>query len=266
MKRNRLENDWYAVRPMLLYLILFVAFRTVLYELINTAVVSSSYDLTSGYPVWYTVSETVVIGIASAGAALFVAREGRRHIMTLRVRSGSAWIAKRKDSSFLMGILPFGTVCLSALINILFADSGASASAGRPTAVLPLEAAVYGILTPFVEELVYRGIVWYRLRTGSSMIRAAVLSSLLFGIAHADLRQGFYAFVMGMVFSLSYELTFRFEVPFLLHCTCNLAVLAASAAGWGEVLGSPMWITFFAVTAFAVFAYWGMRVYKTRQH
>ena len=74
MKRNRLENDWYAVRPMLLYLILFVAFRTVLYELINTAVVSSSYDLTSGYPVWYTVSETVVIGIASAGAALFVAR------------------------------------------------------------------------------------------------------------------------------------------------------------------------------------------------
>ena len=110
----------------------------------------------------------------------------------------------------------------------------------------------------------YRGIVWYRLRKSYPAIRAALLSSLLFGIAHADLRQGAYAFLMGMVFSLSYGLTCRFEVPFLLHALCNLAVLAASYAGWAGVLRSPMWITFFAVTAFAVFAYWLIRFDGTK--
>ena len=119
-------------------------------------------------------------------------------------------------------------------------------------------------MTPFTEELVYRGIVWYRLRKSYPAIRAALLSSLLFGIAHADLRQGAYAFLMGMVFSLSYGLTCRFEVPFLLHALCNLAVLAASYAGWAGVLRSPMWITFFAVTAFAVFAYWLIRFDGTK--
>lgn len=265
MKRNRMEAGWDAVRPLLIYLILFIAIRSVLMELLRTAAVHFSYDLLPDYPMWYTAAKTAVIGAASAGAALPLFREGKRAVMTLRARSMSAFIAKRRDSRFLMGILPIGTVCLSALLNLLLSDGGTAASITASYAALPLEAAVYGILTPFTEELVYRGIVWYRLRKAFPALQAALISSLLFGIAHADLRQGTYAFVMGIVFSLSYELTRRFEVPFLLHALCNLAVLAASYGGWGEVLGSPMWIAFFAVTAFAVFAYWGIRFDRAKR-
>ena len=264
MKRNRMEAGWYAVRPLLLYLILFITIRTVLMELIRAAAVSSAYDALPDYPVWYAAAETAVIGIASAGAAFPLMRTGRRAVMAMRARSLGAFIAKRRDSRFLMGILPIGTVCLSALLNLLLSESGPAASVTASYAALPLEAAVYGILTPFTEELVYRGIVWYRLRKSFPALQAALLSSLLFGIAHADLRQGTYAFVMGIVFSLSYELTRRFEVPFLLHALCNLAVLAAAYAGWGEVLRSPMWIVFFAVTASAVFAYWRIRFDGTK--
>ena len=265
MKRNRMEACRYAVRPLLIYLILFVAVRSVLMELLRTAAVTFSYDALPDYPVWYTAAETAVIGISSACAALPLLKEGKSAVMTLRARRMSAFIARRKDSRFLMGILPIGTVCLSALMNLLLAGKGETAPVPVPYAELPLRAAVYGILTPFTEELVYRGVVWYRLRKEFPAVQAALLSSLLFGIAHADLRQGAYAFVMGMVFSLSYGLTYRFEVPFLLHALCNLAVLAASYAGWGEVLGSPMWTTFFAVTAFMVFAYWWIRYDRARQ-
>lgn len=264
MKRNRMEAGWYAVRPLLVYLILFVTIRTVLAELLDKAAAGFSYDALSDYPVWYMSAQTAVIGIASAGAALPLLREGKRTVMALRARSMNAFIAKRRDSRFLMGILPIGTVCLSALLNLLLSGRGEESLIVVSYAALPLEAAVYGILTPFTEELVYRGIVWYRLRKGFPALQAALLSSLLFGIAHADLRQGAYAFIMGMVFSLSYGLTYRFEVPFLLHALCNLAVLAASYAGWGEVLGSPMWGVFFAVTAFAVFAYWLVRFKETK--
>jgi len=264
MKRNRLEACRYAVRPLLVYLILFVAIRFVLTELLRTAAVTFSYDALPDYPVWYTAAETAVIGIASAGAALPLLKEGKRAVMTLRARSLSAFIAKRRDSRFLMGILPIGTVCLSTLMYQQLAGGKEAAAVPVSYAELPLRAAVYGFLTPFTEELVYRGIVWYRLRKAFPAMQAALLSSLLFGIAHADLRQGTYAFTMGIVFSLSYELTYRFEVPLLLHALCNLAVLAASCAGWWEVLGSPMWTAFFAVTAFAVFAYWRVRFDGTK--
>ena len=265
MKRNRLEACWDAVRPMLIYLILFITIREVFRELLETAAITSSFDAASGYPAWRAVTDTVIIGIASAAAALPLLREGRRCILTMRRGSMNAWIAKRRDRRLLMGILPLGTLCLSALMNILLSGNGSSEAVYAPSMAMPVEAAVYGILTPFTEELAFRGIVWYRLRKDFPAMQAALLSSLLFGIAHADLRQGTYAFVMGMVFSLTYELTRRFEVPFLLHCTCNIAVLAASRAGWGEILHTPMWIMFFAVTAFLVFAYWGMRHWKTKQ-
>ena len=129
---------------------------------------------------------------------------------------------------------------------------------------LPPGAAVYGILTPFIEELLFRGIVCHRLRRGFMPLGSAVLSSLLFAAAHENIPQAVYGFVMGMVFALSYELTLRFEIPFLLHSTCNLCVLAASSAGWGRVLSSPAWLLFFAVGSLTAFGYWGFRLRETK--
>ena len=259
MAGNKREIGWYAVRPLIIYLILFISIREILYGAAGAAASYFLFDPLSDDPPRYAVLTAAVTGFSCACAVLPLLKTGRRSVMTMRVKSVSAFITKRKDRRFLMGILPVGTLCLSALLNILLSGDGFPASAPVPPAALPVEAVVYGILTPFVEELVYRGIVWYRLRKGFSAMQAAVISSLLFGAAHGSLRQGAYAFLMGMVFSLSYELTRRFEVPFLLHSACNLAVLAAGSAGWAKILRSPMWSLFFAVTAAAVFSYWGMR-------
>ena len=267
MKRDRLEYVWYAVRPLLYYLILFITIREVLARLLETVLLRRAYDMAYYSAYLEGTAQTVIVGIATAGALVPVLREGRREIMILGARSDSAWITKRRDSCRLMAMLPLGTICLCALLNLLLAagtDPGTQSlpAVGIP-AGLPLSAAVYGILTPFAEELVYRGIVYHRMRRICRPMAAAFFSSLLFGAAHADLRQGVYAFIMGMVFALSLALTRRFEVPFLLHSTCNLAVLAASFAGWGQVLAAPMWILFFAVTATAVFVYWGVRALRT---
>ena len=134
----------------------------------------------------------LILGIASAGSVLPLLKDGQREIMVTRARSAGAWIAHRKDSRLLMGLLPFGTICLSAFLNLVLAGSGPQNAASMHPAVLPFAAAVYGFLTPFAEELVYRGIVWHRLRRGFSPVEAALISSLIFGAAHADLRQGIY--------------------------------------------------------------------------
>ena len=262
MKRERVEIGWYAVRPSLVYLVLFITIRAILYRILESVLVSSNADMAYFYEAFSGASDLMILGLSCAGAVIPVLGEGRREVLIARARSGRAWIAKREDSNVLLTSLPLGTICLSALLNILL--SGRSAAPFTSADPVPLAAAVYGILSPFTEELVFRGIMFHRLRRGFSPMEAALISSLLFGFAHGNILQGIYAAIIGIVFGLAYELTGRFEVPFLLHCTCNLTVLAVEAAGWGEVLRSPMWIVFFAVGSAAVLVYWGKRVRETK--
>lgn len=264
MKRERLEYLWDAVRPYLVYNIMFIAIRAVLSGILESLFFTLSQEEAAVSLLWSEISEIAIVGIASAGAAIPLMRSGQQAILILRRRSEQAWITKRKDSRLLMAILPIGTLSLSVLLNLLLADSGSASAVPVSAAAMPAAAAVYGLLTPFIEELVYRGIVWYRLRKGFSPLQAALLSSILFGAAHAQIRQGIYAFIMGLIFAISYELTRRFEVPFLLHCTCNLTVLAVSSAGFWELFQTPAWTVFFLTASLAVFVYWGMRIAQTK--
>lgn len=263
MRRERLEIGWYALRPFLIYMVLFITIRAILYRLLESALLSASADMVIFYDMWSAAADILIIGISSAGAAVPILGEGRREVLITRSRSRRAWITGRKDSGFLIGLLPAGTVFLCAFLNLVLSPPSPGSAAAPVAAAVPVGAAVYGILTPFVEELLFRGIVWHRLRRGFTPLESAFFSSLLFGISHENIPQGIYGFTMGMVFALSYEITRRFEVPFLLHCTCNLAVLTASAAGWGSVLTSPMWILFFAAGSAAVFGYLGHILYKS---
>lgn len=261
MKREKVEIGWYAVRPSLVYLVLFITIRAILYRILESVLLSSNADMAFIYEAFSGTADLIILGISCAGAVIPVLSEGRREVMIARARSENAWIAKRRDANVLLASLPLGTICLSALLNILLSNRNAAAYADPASAALA--AAVYGILSPFTEELVFRGIMYHRLRRGFSPAEAALISSLLFGFAHGNFLQGIYAAIMGIVFGLAYELTRRFEVPFLLHCTCNLAIWAAGRADWGEVLRSPMWIIFFALGAAAVFVVWGKRLHET---
>ena len=264
MKRERPEYIWDAVRPFLIYNILFIAIRTVLSGILEYILLNPAQETVSVSLLWSEISQIAIIGITSVCAAIPLMGVGQRSIMIMRGRSEQAWITNRRDSRLLLSILPLGTLSLSVLLNLLLSESGASSEVPVSAAAIPAAAAVYGLLTPFIEELVYRGIVWYRLRKGFTPLQAALLSSLLFGVAHAQIRQGFYAFIMGTVFALSYEFTRRFEVPFLLHCTCNLTVLAASSAGYWELFRTPVWVVFFLTASLAVFVYWGMRIAQSK--
>ena len=165
----------------------------------------------------------------------------------------------------MLGILmPVGTVCLSLALNILLMSVGAMAgnSAGTyvvdeiTAASLPMAAVVYGILTPFAEELVYRGIVFTRLRTAFDPLSGAVISAFLFGLSHGNLRQGIYGSVMGLVFAACYEASRIFAVPFLLHSLCNLTVLVMNSTDTFDLVDSPAWITFFTAAAALCALYW----------
>lgn len=123
------------------------------------------------------------------------------------------------------------------------------------------------VLTPFLEELLYRGVVYARLcdmmitdneeKTGQakkreriSRVLAVLLSALLFGVIHMNLVQFIYAGLLGILLAWFMEKTGHFYGAFLAHVGANfMAVLRveASAFSWMKP-GNP---SFYAVTAVA---------------
>lgn len=82
-----------------------------------------------------------------------------------------------------------------------------------------------GIFAPVAEELVYRGMLYRRMRERLPVWQASLFSSVLFGIGHGYLSQCLYALVQGMFLSLVYEKYRTVKAPMMLHVVINITVL-----------------------------------------
>ncbi len=78
------------------------------------------------------------------------------------------------------------------------------------------------ILAPIAEELVFRGLVFRRMKGYTNFWIAAVVSSVLFGLYHMNLAQGIYAFLFGILLCLVYRAFENLFAPIMLHFSANL--------------------------------------------
>lgn len=86
----------------------------------------------------------------------------------------------------------------------------------------------YGIISPVVEEMVFRGIACSWLGEYMSPAVAVAGSALLFGAFHGNLVQMLYASIMGVVLALVYRKYKNLTAPVLLHAAANVAVYFAT--------------------------------------
>ena len=85
-----------------------------------------------------------------------------------------------------------------------------------------------GICAPICEEIAFRYFIYHNLSRGNRVL-AIIASSLLFGLAHGNILQGFYAFVFGIVFTL-FNIKYNSIIPSLImHISVNsLSVVLVS--------------------------------------
>lgn len=81
---------------------------------------------------------------------------------------------------------------------------------------------VLGILSPIVEELLFRGLVYKRLKIYYEASIAAYISAIIFAIAHFNLVQGLYAFAMGIIFAFVHEKYKSVFAPMIAHLSANI--------------------------------------------
>lgn len=94
---------------------------------------------------------------------------------------------------------------------------------------LPVGLVIYGVLTPFTEEVIFRGIIYNRIRKYFPLPVTIFASALIFGCFHGNVVQMLYATIMGMALALVYESYGRYlAVPVLFHCSANVVVYLLS--------------------------------------
>lgn len=88
-----------------------------------------------------------------------------------------------------------------------------------------------GIVCPVAEEMIFRWLIFLRLRDYLRLPAACVISGILFGVYHGDLLQGVYAGILGMAFSWLLEITGNRLSCVLLHIGANVWSVLFSTYG-----------------------------------
>ena len=145
-----------------------------------------------------------------------------------------------KEPTRLSGFVMFGLILVGGIlslgINYIFFVSGFTQSSEQYQQVaesqfaLPLWLACifYGILSPVVEETVFRGIVYCALRRNIGKTMAIVGSAFCFGIFHGNMVQMVYAGLMGGVLAYIYQKHESLLAPVLVHGAANIAIYIAT--------------------------------------
>lgn len=101
------------------------------------------------------------------------------------------------------------------------------------------------LITPYLEELLHRGVVYGRLRRMMGVWPSVIVSSLIFAALHFNVIQFVYAFCLGIVLALFVEKTGKLYVAILAHILANTIAVVRTETGLlaGTVDGSPMaWV------------------------
>ncbi|MBP3900851.1 MAG: HAD hydrolase-like protein [Blautia sp.] len=128
-----------------------------------------------------------------------------------------------------------------------------------------------GILAPIAEEMVFRWLIYLRLRDTFPIWIAALISSAFFGIYHGNVMQAIYAGVLGLFFALALEMTGNIWSSVILHVSANIFSLAMQEfAALEEYLGesdAELLIGLFAIALLAflvVVPFWLRKVGRKR--
>ncbi len=187
-----------------------------------------AFDLTAGKEA--TGAGRLAVDVGSGAAAAADSRENLR---------------RKAGMSVLTVVLALGA---SIGLNALLALTGLADSSQTYREVADRQYGVafavglilYGLISPLAEEVVFRGVIYNRLRRYYGKTAGIIASGLLFGVFHGNPVQGVYGACLGMMMAYLYEKSGDFRIPFLFHAAANLAVyITARFPRAQEILFTP---------------------------
>ena len=121
--------------------------------------------------------------------------------------------------------------------------------------VFGIGAVLFGLISPAAEEIVFRGLVFNRIRRYYPTAAAVIASGMLFGIYHGNLVQGVYGSCMGILLAYVYARVHSLLIPCLFHATANFVVyaLAQNAELHARIFNVNGCVILLAIAAICIF-------------
>lgn len=233
MRKSVPSVIWYCINPVIIMLALnvFIFYGgTLVYQAFFTAAYADADAFMDNY------SSIISIICYIAGIIIF--------FILFRRDGVSSSKSLFKSWKYIPAVCILGCAAshgLSILISLFNIDglmgSYEEASAALYAAGVILVVIRTVILAPMVEELIFRGLIYNRIRGCLGFWPAALISAAIFGIYHLNLAQGIYAFLFGLLFCLVYK---RFEnlwACIFMHAAANLlsVILEYTGASYGYI-------------------------------
>ncbi len=137
-----------------------------------------------------------------------------------------------------------------------YSEVSEQAFSGQPVGLMIL---VVGIIGPICEELMFRGIVFNRLKDWVKPQAAIAISALLFGIYHGNVVQFFYATCMGVMLAIIYDKTGTLWISIVAHIAANLWSLFGSSfwsSLWQQIPAGMLFGVMIEILLCVIPTYW----------
>ena len=229
---------WRIIYPMLTYNGI-IYYLTFLFSMLSIAQVAKGYPEISNmsdYSVFLTKASELAASysyeIQAAAALVTIPILFLYHRMDVkRRREDGIEESVYKPVKPELYLLAAGAGLAASVVgnNLMYASGLMSSSAAYEEVVqdffrghLLAEVIGLGFIIPVAEELIFRGLMYSRMREILPLRHAALLCSFCFALVHGNMVQGVFAFVLGILMIYLLERYHSLLAPILVHVVSNL--------------------------------------------
>lgn len=237
----------WTLLAVLAYYVLEVLFNTVFRSLVRTATSKEQYT-----------RYTLLANLVMKSVLLFVYGfwyKVREFKWNFRPDYQGAFTPK--NIVCLLGIGVFGQYAVRVLVGLIrMVAPAVFTEYEKVTQIVQLEGGspllmilLVVVIGPIAEEVLFRGVIYGKLREVFTLTQAAVISGAIFGIYHKNIIQGLYAWLFGILLAYIFEKTQTIWGAIVMHMMFNLS---AYGIKFLQGLQKMYSITFPAVFYFAL--------------
>lgn len=221
-RQNRLSQVWRVVYPCGIHFLISQIVANVGLAVILKGMGGTMDDFNS-----HTIFLTGITALLTMIPCLyFYKRDVRARVTGGLISKAGGRRLKAGEGLWLLligaSLATFANMLVAALQNILpvreYQETMNQITSGKSIWMLVFW---MGIVAPVAEEMVFRWLIYFRLRDYMSMGMAMAVSGILFGIYHMNLTQAVYASILGMMFAYFLEITGNLWASVLLHIGAN---------------------------------------------
>lgn len=228
MKNTSMRNVWDVLYPVLLYLVISDCVYTLLVLALGEGAVSE-------------MMMQILTALISSPSVLYIYYSDRKQQKAVKEKRVQEGIRRKPGAQALRVVLIcFAAVLLSVSLNNLIAlttlkeqsEAYQRVNASFFSSNLWIELLGTSLVTPVLEEMLYRGIVYERMKRYWKTGFAVCMSAFVFGIMHFNLVQFLYAGIIGLFLALVYETEGMLLVPVLSHAAANAVAVLRTELGF----------------------------------